>query len=356
MRKNSLKSNIQFGLLIVVVITLNLILVSLERNAEGASIKNLWDSIWYMIVSLTTVGYGDMYPVTQGGKIIGYIYVIASVGLIGYFIGKFTTFFSSIMEKRKLGHYGTDYKKHIIIIGWNDFSQKVASQVIEAEKDVAIVTNDKNDIDLIHDLYGQKVFALFADYDNLEALHKVNIKEASSIFISFNDDTKSLVYILNARKYYGDVNFIVSLSNSNLKETFASAGVLHVVTRDEIASRLVASYIFEPDVAVITEELMATSNTEVEYDIVEFLVTEENPYKGKECFEVFFEMKKKFNVVLIGISRKENGKYLLYKNPPEGFIIKQGDYLVIMSAGNIKRELEKAFGVKEGRSVNPTDK
>lgn len=351
MKKNNIRSNIIFLLIIALIIVLNLVLVSLEKGAENSSISNIWDAMWYMMVSLTTVGYGDMYPVTHGGKIIGYIYVIASVGLIGYLIGKFTTFFNTIVEKKKLGQFGTDFENHVVIIGWNDFSQKVAFEIIQANKEVAIITNNKNDIDLINDLFNNKVFVLFADFENYDALDKANIKKASSVFVSFPDDTKCLVYVLNAKKHYGELNFIVSLSNSNLKETFNSAGVKNAVTRDEIASRLVASYIFEPDVAFITEELMATSNTDLEYDMMEYLVTDNNPFAGKNCEETFFDLKKSYNSVLLAISKKEGGVFRLYKNPGANIVVSPGDYLIILGDGNIKLNLEKVFGVPEGRVV-----
>jgi len=351
MKKARIRSNIIFAFIMVLIIGLNITLVAVEKGAENSSIKTLWDSLWYMMVSLTTVGYGDMYPVTHAGKIIGYVFVIASVGLIGYLIGKFTTFFNTIMEKKKLGQFGTEFTNHVVIIGWNDFSQKVTTQIIQAHKKVALVTNDKNNIDLSYDLFGDGVFVLFSDFDNYEALDKVNIRDAASVFVSFNDDTKSLVYILNAKKHYGAVNFIVSLSNSNLKETFAAAGVKNAVTRDDIASRLVASYIFEPDVAIITEELMATSMSDIEYDMMEYKVTGSNPYLRKDCEDVFFDLKRNHNAILLGISKLENGEYKLYKNPPNGIIVDEEDYLVIMSDGNIKRSLEKLFGIAEGRSV-----
>ncbi len=348
--KKSTVANIQFAFVLLLVIGINMLLVYFERGANGSSINNIWDSLWYMMVSLTTVGYGDKYPVTPEGKIIGYVFVIASVGLIGYLIGKFTSFFNRFMEMKKLGQYGTDFKNHVVIIDWNNYSQKVAKEIIQANKELAVVTNSKDDIDLINNLYGTKVFTLFADYENFGSLDKVNIRDASSVFVSFPDDTQSLVYVLNARKIYGNINLIVALQNSNLQDTFVSAGIEKTIPRDEITSRLVASYIFEPDVADLTEELMGTSNSELEYDIAEYKIIEPNKMIGKDYLDVFLELKKKFNSILMGISKNENGKYKLYKNPPEGIKIAKCDYLVIMSTGNIKKQLEKEFGVPEGRS------
>lgn len=346
---NKTKKIIYSLLTVIFIVLINKLLVNFESNNPEASINDLWDAVWYMFVSLTTVGYGDMYPTTVGGKIIGYIYIFASLGLLGYLIGQLTTKITEVMEKRKLGQYGTDKSNHVVLIGWNDFGSQVASQIIQANKYVAVVTNNKNDIELINDLFGNKVFALFADYDNYEALEKVNINEASTVFVNFDDDTRGLVYILNFKKYYKNVNLIVTLNNSNLKETFSSAGVTYAISKDEIASKLVASYIFEPDVANITEELMATSIATDEYDIMEYKVSKNNPFLGLDCEDAFFKIKKDYDGILLAISKFEDKKYKLIKNPSNGTKVEENDYLVVMAIGDKKKVFEKDFNVNEGR-------
>ena len=262
--KKNWKEIFSTAVTIGIILLLNYTLVELEKADKNSSIKTMTDAIWYMFVSLTTVGYGDMFPVTPFGKIIGYIYIIGSLGLLGLLIGKFSNTITDIKEKRKLGHYGTKYKNHVVIIGWNDFNHKVISQIVQANKSVAIVTNNKNDIELIKDLFKENVFALFADYENFEAFEKVNIKEASTLFVNFKEDSETLIYVIKFKKVYPTCNIVVLIDDANLKETFASAGVNKAVSKDGIASKMVASFIFEPDVGNYTEELMSTSASENE--------------------------------------------------------------------------------------------
>ncbi len=326
------------------------LLVYFESHSPDSSIHSLADGLWFSLVTLTTVGYGDMYPVTPIGKIIGSAYILLSVGLIGFLIGNISSRINRYMENKKLGHMGTNFDNHIIIIGWDDFARQVTNQIFHSSQNVAIVTDNRNDIELIKDLYpGNKVFTLFADYHNLEALDKVNIKQAASVFINLPDDTEVLVYMLNIKKAFGEVPIVVSLENPNLKDTFKAAGVTYMISKTEIASKLVASFIFEPDVAHLTEDIMSTAieGEEENFDLQQYLVTEENPYVGKNGLEVFMDLKTSHDTVFMAISR---GKKLI-KNPSKEMIIQAGDYLIVMANGFTKASLEKTFQVTEGKGV-----
>ena len=58
------------------------VLITTEKNAPGASITGIGPAIWYSLTTLTTVGYGDMYPVTACGRLIGALFQILSIGLL----------------------------------------------------------------------------------------------------------------------------------------------------------------------------------------------------------------------------------------------------------------------------------
>ncbi len=70
-------------LLIIVLATASVLVLEFESRSPGARITTGWDAFWYSIVTITTVGYGDYYPVTTGGRITGMFIMVAGVGLIG---------------------------------------------------------------------------------------------------------------------------------------------------------------------------------------------------------------------------------------------------------------------------------
>jgi len=89
------------GLLSVLLIALlvmefgALAVLAVERGAEGANIETAEDAIWYLLVTMSTVGYGDQYPVTQVGRIFGSLIIVVGVGVFGTLTGFLANFFLS---------------------------------------------------------------------------------------------------------------------------------------------------------------------------------------------------------------------------------------------------------------------
>lgn len=335
---------------IIFMLIIDYILLVYEKDVEGSNIQSYGDTIWYMLVTLTSVGYGDIVPTTFVGRAIGYFFILSSLVILGVFISSLSSNIIKMIEEKKLGYRGTDFQGHIICIGWNDFSRMVVNEVLEAERKVAIITDKKNDIDLIYSQYGKgNVFVLYSDLHNFELISKTNPTQSSEVFLSFNDDTELLTYVINFKKHYPKPNIVVAIENHKLKETFHTAGVRYVVARNEIASKLVASYVFEPDVANLNIDLMSSAKTSEDFDNQQYIVTEKNPFLNKNYDDVFIKLKIKYNIVLLGIVKGGNSENTLLVNARSDTIIELNDYLIVMVGGKSKRRVEKLFGVKEGR-------
>lgn len=119
-----------------------------EASAADASIHTVWDALWYSVVTLTTVGYGDMYPVTPLGRLIGVAVVIGSLGLLSAIIsGMIALMTGYMMPVRKLRS-----KKNLI---WNIFTEDgrdaraMAESLSENEQGVTIFLKKGQDAKIL---------------------------------------------------------------------------------------------------------------------------------------------------------------------------------------------------------------
>lgn len=349
MRHRRLLTRIGIGL--AVYLLLVLAMVSAESRMEGSNIGTFGDALWYSIVTLTTVGYGDRFPVTLVGRLVAIGFLLGSIGVLGFLIGEITKNINERRERKRMGHDGTSFTDHVVIIGWNDFARTIMRQLVAADRQVAVVTDHKDDIDLIYEEFpADQSFVLFTELTNIPGLAKANVAGSVVVFLNNGDDTEKLIAILNMKKVYTDAKFLVTLDNPDLKETFQSAGVTYALSKNEMAAKLIASYIFEPDVAAYANDLLSATDRAGEYDLQQYRIREACRFTNRTYGEAFWEIKKDFGALLVGIAKEgeADGERTLHKLAPDEMKVETGDFLLVITDGEGERKLVELFGTREG--------
>ena len=118
-------------LAISVVMTVGAVVVFyFERNRSAEQFESIYDAVWWALVTMTTVGYGDMVPETIGGRIAGVFIMFSGVALVSVF----TATISSIYVARKIregkGLEKIKFEGHIIICGWNEYSEALLESLL----------------------------------------------------------------------------------------------------------------------------------------------------------------------------------------------------------------------------------
>ncbi len=343
-RKNLIYISISF----ITYFLILYVLYFFEARHPESNMDSFINTIWYSIVTLTTVGYGDFYPVTVAGKLISLVFVLGSLGILGFLISQLNYKIHNYMEAKKYGQNGINISGHTILFGLNKFSTQVLAEILPIGKQVVVVSNSKDDLDVLIDKYrnSKNLFLFHCDYDSYPELEKINIIGSNCIYASFPDDSETLVHVLNLQSKFKGVKIIVNLNKPFLKETFTNAGVMFSISQEEIASKLIASYIFEPNAAAITEDLMTSAVSEGTVDLQEYAIIEGNPYISISYNESFQLLKQKYNSVLLGIFK--NSTQTLLKNPEKDVVIELKDRLIFLADSDKTEIIEKDFRIKQG--------
>ncbi|MGB0269852.1 MAG: ion transporter [Bacteroidia bacterium] len=92
--KNHMKGTFTFAVIVAFMLILFSSVLILEvETAPNSNIKTAEDALWWAYVTITTVGYGDLYPVTTEGRIVALVLMTAGVGLFGVFTGYLASWF-----------------------------------------------------------------------------------------------------------------------------------------------------------------------------------------------------------------------------------------------------------------------
>ena len=136
------------GIILLIYFVLLFLLVQVEKNAEGTTIKTFEQALWYSIVTFTTVGYGDIAPVTIAGRTIASVFLLIGIGLLGFFIGFMAEFFNRmrpvfvlLMSIDKPWYIFTAKSPHAMIFAENLKMIRPNALMIYAETEDAKKTN-----------------------------------------------------------------------------------------------------------------------------------------------------------------------------------------------------------------------
>jgi voltage-gated potassium channel len=147
------------------------------------------------------------------------------------------------------------------------------------------------------------------------------------------------------KRHFPDLDYMVALSDEELEQTFRSAGVTYAVSKYNISSKILASYLYEPDVAEYTEDLLKATEEEGDHDIQQYRVTDSCAAIGNRFVDLMRTLRDDHNCVPIGL-RKADGT--LHKVPTPGTVVDHDDFVLLVTQRSSEAGLESYFGTQEG--------
>lgn len=194
-------------LIIVTVLALSVIGAYLFEYGINDGFKTLWDTIWWTVVTITTVGYGDRFPVTVGGRVFGILIMCMGVATVGLITGRVASFLVDKQIKARGGLIIVERKKgHFIICGWKPELEIILEKILNAEPDLRasdiVLINDAppQEIDHIKSIPKFKTIKYIkGDYIDEKVLQRANIRNARSVLILADSSKKFSLQEVDSR-------------------------------------------------------------------------------------------------------------------------------------------------------------
>jgi|GEM_PF-451302 len=238
---------------------------------ESASQEGLsyLDSLWWSIVTMTTVGYGDLSPQTNAGKfLVGVPTMLVGIAVLAILLDKVQTNITSRSRKeRGLGIMKED--NHILIMGFPgepmlvEIIREIKLDRLLSSKPICLVTDLIQEIP--QSLMDGKVRFIKAKPSSPEALKRCNAENAHTIVILSDDNDNSesdgitLMRILNVRRYLDNkkIEIIAQCQDQNNEVTMITAGATEVITLEALTAGLVVQGIASQGINPILRDLLS---------------------------------------------------------------------------------------------------
>jgi voltage-gated potassium channel len=338
--------------MLLLYLGLSLAIFLVEAGADKPSIDSYPHAMWYTLVTFSTVGYGDMYPVTTLGKVVGGVIIVCSVGFISYAVGKLGDQLLENNRRKFLGMDGTRFKHHYIVVGWNEVSRVVVEEILAAGFKAAILTDEESDITEIRSVFdNDNLFVAFGLYESDAVYRNLNIDDAAGAILMCNDDTRTLVIVLHLRELRPDMKITAYIQNSRLRRTVENAGVSYVVSPNEVIGRMIASATFEPDVSAFLEDILSTTTADDDLDLQEYQLRAGHEIVGMRFRDAYDAISERTGARLLTFSRRDGAAWHVSKNSDPAQLLRADDYLIVIVNHDAARKLSDYLGVSQGRKI-----
>jgi voltage-gated potassium channel len=229
---------------------------------EPETFQSPFDGLWWVMTTITTVGYGDLSPASVGGRIFAMFLYIFGIGLIGILIGKVFDLFSIIKKRREEGKVKYSGKNHVIIFGWSKKAQIAIAEILESDEETEIVLVDELEK---APLLENRIIYVRGDAAEEHTLEQANVLAAKAVLI-FADDTipnpsltdgKSLLIATTIERMAPKVHSTVEIMKEEHLKNFNHVKVDEFILSNETISRLAVRSAFSRGVTNIFTQLLS---------------------------------------------------------------------------------------------------
>ena len=292
---------------------------------EGASFL---DALFMTTISITTVGYGEVIPLSEPGKWFTIFMLITSWGTFAFAITRITQFVVSgeineYFKTRKLMKDINSLSNHVILCGYGRNGHQ-AAMILKAH-DVPFVVIEKNEHLMKRMIAeGEKILHLEGDSTDDDLLRLAGIERARALITTLPVDAQNVFIILSARGLNANLQIISRASEASSVPKMKKAGADNVIMPDRIGGTHMATLVSKPEVVEFIDIISGEQGQSIH---VESLAYEHLPagLQGKTIDDI--ENWHQTGVNCIGI-KDPAGKFII--NPPADTVVIPGMKVIML--------------------------
>ena len=297
---------------------------------------SLWDSAFMTIITVSTVGYGYVHPLSRVGEVCTAFVLLGGVATLYY-----TAFVLMALvvdgglhrgfAQRRFNRMLDQLTNHFIICGYGRIGSTIAEEF--RRQGVPYVVIDR-DPEKVHGIIAGGGLAVEADASREEVLKRVGLDRARGFIAAVSTDAENVYAVLTARVLRPDIFIIARISSDDAESKLKRAGADRVISPYTLGAIQMAHTALRP--AVVDFMRLATSSEHLDLSAEQIELAGHGTLVGKTIREA--ELRQRYGVMVVAIRRKEG--HMEFNPPPEARL-HGGDQLVLLGSAENLRLLDK---------------
>lgn len=177
-----------FALLLLAIMLAGALSASIERSNGNNLFETIWDGVWFAFVTMTTVGYGDKYPITSYGRFLAVVIMFSGISFTALFTAIVASYFVEKRMREAKGMEEIKWKRHIVLCGWNSRAMRVVQKLTAAGSKATplVLVNDlpeEHVANILQTVKEAQVKYVRGDFVHEGVQQRANVKEAEIVII-----------------------------------------------------------------------------------------------------------------------------------------------------------------------------
>ncbi len=300
------------------------------------------DAIYMTIITITTVGFGEVHPLSPSEKIFTSGLILSSIFIVGYAIKEVSEHMLSRnnignLRKKKVQNKIDNLQHHIIVCGYGRNGRQAAQKLQAYNKPFVVVEMNE---DVIERFSEDNVLFVHGNADEDETLNRAGIEKAATLICALPSDADNLFVVLSARQINQNLRIISRATEETSYKKLKLAGADNVIMPDRIGGDHMASLVVVPDLVEFLDNL--TVSGEEDSINVEQIAFEKVCANGAEVAITDLDLRKNTGCSIIGYKTPE-AEYIV--NPEPTTILKKGSKLIVIGRPNQIEKLKQYYNV-----------
>jgi voltage-gated potassium channel len=303
-----------------------------------------FDGFYMVLTTLTTIGYGEVHPLSQVGRYFNVSLILAGVGLVFLILGALGQAllefeFNNLFGRRKMEREISRLQGHYIICGAGRVGRAVARQLESNPAPFILLDNNETKIERIRE--DTKWLAVHADATLEAQLLAARIDQAAGLVATTTTDATNTYVVLTARSLNPNLKIIARASEESAEKHMRTAGADQVISPYGFAGFRIAQAFLRPHVMNFLEVALLRSS-ELGLELEELTIDASSIYVGQGLRSS--GIRHDLGITVLAIKRE--GEEMKY-SPAADALLCAGDHLIVMGEPSRLRELESLAGAKK---------
>lgn len=294
--------------------------------------KTFLESFYFVIATVTTVGYGDIVATTESGKVFTILLIVFGTGA---FLSIIPIAFTYLVEKDIRAALGFEtipkLKNHIIICRYNEFAEQALEDISARDIPYIIIEQKEEQIEELREL---KMPYVYGDPGEDRVLKKAMIGDATSIIMASRNDSENTFIAIAARHLNQKIKIIARVDSSETVPIYKNVDVDIIIDPQEVTLKTLVKNALAPYATDFFDEISLFNNV----NMGQFQVSKDSLISGKQISDT--NLRVKTGASIVSILKGDE----MHPNPSADTVIQENDVLLVLGTSE---QLQRASVIIE---------